>query len=174
MESACNVGNFTQLVQCPTRCQYNRITGNTGISCIDHVYTIAKFRCSDVVVTSFGGSDHDIKGYTRYSKDPPQPSRTIIKRSYKNFFAEDFLADLRQVDWTEVFQSQDVDMAAEAFTGLFRNVLNKHAPCIIYQQRKHYVPWLTDQKLELMRERDESKASALKLALEGSDSSEEK
>ena len=82
------------------------------------------------------------------------------------------MADLRQVDWTEVFQSQDVDMAAKAFTGLFRNVLNKHAPCIIYQQRKHYVPWLTDQKLELMRERDESKASALKLALEGSDSSE--
>jgi hypothetical protein len=93
VESARNVSNLTQMVTSPTRCQFNSVTGNTDISCIDHAYTNAKFRCSDVVVTPFGGSDHDLKGYTRYSRDPPQPARTIRKRSFKSFVAEDFLAD---------------------------------------------------------------------------------
>ena len=84
VQSTCNLGNFSQLVSTPTRSQFNRVTGVTDISCIDHVYTNYKYRCSDISVISFGGSDHDLIGYTRYSKDPPVPARTIRKRSYKN------------------------------------------------------------------------------------------
>ena len=46
-------------------------------------------------------------------------------------------------------------------------VLDKHAPWIVYQQRKHYAPWLTQDTLKLMKERDDLKESALKLVLEG-------
>ena len=85
VQSTCNLGNFSQLVSTPTRSQFNRVTGVTDISCIDHVYTNYKYRCSDISVISFGGSDHDLIGYTRYSKDPPVPARTIRRRSYKTF-----------------------------------------------------------------------------------------
>ena len=131
VQSACNLGNFSQLVSVPTRSQFNSVTGVADISCIDHVYTDHKYRCSAVSVSSFGGSDHDLIGYTRYSKDPPVPDRTIRKRSYKSFVADDFLAELSNVDWTEVFLSQDVDMAVDIFTRKFRDVLNNHAPWII-------------------------------------------
>ena len=170
VDSLCKAVNLTQLVSSPTRNQFNRITGNTDISCIDHIYTNARYRCSNVSIFSFGGSDHDLIGYTRYSKDPPQPSKTIRKRTYKDFVVEDFLADLNSVDWREVLQCEDVDEAADHLTGKFRQVLNKHAPWIVFQQRKHYAPWLTDQTLKIMKERDESKADAVKLVQEGRDS----
>ena len=172
VESLCKAVNLTQLVSSPTRSQFNSITGNTDMSCIDHVYTNVRYRCSSVSVFSFGGSDHDLIGYIRYSKDPPQPSKTIRKRTYKNFVVEDFLADLNSVDWTEVLHCEDVDQAADHLTGKFRQVLNRHAPWIVFQQRKHYAPWLTDQTLKIMKERDELKAAALKLVHEGKDSTD--
>ena len=169
VESVCKTLNFTQLVRTQTRSQFNSTTGKTDISCIDHVYTNARFRCSDVSVFSFGGSDHDIIGYTRYSKDPPQPSKTIRKRTYKKFVREEFLADLSLVDWTEVLQCVDVDHAADVLTDKFRQVLNNHAPWTVYQQRKHHVPWLTEETRKMMKERDETKAAAVNLAQEGED-----
>ena len=75
VHSVCNRLNFTQLVTEPTRFQFNSVTGKTNVSCIDHVYTNSKLRCSNVSVTSFGNSDHELVGYIRYLKDPPSPSR---------------------------------------------------------------------------------------------------
>ena len=62
VHSACNLGNFSQLVSAPTRSQFNSRSGVTDISCIDHVYTNSRFRCSSVSIHSFGGSDHDLLG----------------------------------------------------------------------------------------------------------------
>ena len=128
VQAACNLGNFCQLVSVPTRFQFNRVRGETEISCIDHIYTNCKFRCSEVNVIPFGGSDHDLLMYLRYSKDPPDPARTIRRRSYKTFVADNFLADLSKVDWTEVYTCQDLDVAVDTFTRNFREVLNPHAP----------------------------------------------
>ena len=172
VESVCNVCNITQMVSKPTRYQFNSITGRTDISCIDHIYTNAKFRCSDATVTPFGGSDHDLVSYVRYSKDPPNPSRTVRKRSYKKFIAQDFLDEIRQVDWSDVYSSRDLDIATELMTSKFKEVLNRHAPWTVYQQRKHYAPWLTKDTLTLMKERDDLKAKALNLVLEGKEASE--
>ena len=88
VQTSCNLGNFIQLVTAPTRFQYNSVRGTTASLCIDHVYTNTKFRCSSVSVVPFGNSDHDVIGYTRYTKVPPSPARTIRKRSYKNFVQE--------------------------------------------------------------------------------------
>ena len=171
LQSACNLGNFSQLVSKPTRSQFNSIRGTMDISCIDHIYTNYKFRCSKVSVLAFGASDHDILGYTRFSKDPPTPARTMRKRSYKKFNPEDFLDDLRQADWLQVYQCLDVDDATSTFTNIFKAVLDKHAPWIIFQQRKRFVPWLSKETENLMMTRDNLKKEALKLVTEGRDSS---
>ena len=170
LQSECNIGNFSQLVTEPTRSQFNSIKGSTDISCIDHVYTNYKFRCSKVIVEVFGASDHDLLGYTRFSKDPPAPAKTIRKRTYKNFDSDAFLADLRQADWSAVYQCQDVDDSTAVFTRIFKSVLDQHAPWIVFQQRKHYVPWLTMETEELMKSRNNMKKEALNLAKEGKDS----
>ena len=73
------------------------------------------------------------------------------------FVLDDFLADLGKVDWSEVYSCQDVDLAAEIFTRKFVQVLNLHAPWILYQQRKHYTPWVTESTKEEMKKRDSLK-----------------
>ena len=167
VQTACHLGNFSQLVSVPTRFQYNSVQQKTDISCIDHVYTNTKYRCSSVTVIPFGGSDHDAVGYIRYSKAPPSPARTIRKRSYKEFVQENFISDLKKVEWHEVFMAQDVDIATEIFTRKFVGVLNLHAPWIIFQKRKHFSPWLTKETQELMKSRDQLKKSAEELSTAG-------
>ena len=96
--SACNVGNFCQVVKEPTRFQFDSVNNRVQISCIDHVYTNHEFRCSKVDIIPFGNSDHNAVCYVRYAKDPVLPVRTIKRRSYENFNLNDFLADLSKVD----------------------------------------------------------------------------
>ena len=119
LQSTCNSLNFSQIVQEPTRFQFNRVTNSVEKSLIDHIYTNHKFRCSSVSNITFGGSDHNLIGYVRYSADTLGiKSNTIRKRSYKEFDQEKFLADLRIVDWSLVYQSLDVDLAAHNLANL--------------------------------------------------------
>ena len=96
----CNAYNFTQMVDKITRIQYNSISKQTSTSCIDHLYCNAKHRISEVKVLSFGASDHDAISYTRYSKEPAPPARTIRKRSYKNFSETNYVNDISKIDFT--------------------------------------------------------------------------
>ena len=176
VQSTCNASNFSQLVTEPTRLMHNSVAGTTDVSCLDHVYCNAKYKCSNPNVVPFGASDHDLVTYTRYSKEPPVPARTIRKRSYKEFIPSNFIADLSEVDWADVYTCTDVDLAVDIFTRKFRQVLNVHAPWVIFQQRKHFTPWITDETKDLMVQRDlwKQKAKDLALISPGTASDEEK
>ena len=102
--------------------------------------------------------------YTRYSKDPPPPARTIRKRSYKTFVEADYLRDVSKIDFTDVYCCQDVDDDAALLTSKLVSVLNLHAPWIIFQQRKYFVPWITPETVQLMEERDRYKEQAIAMA----------
>ena len=168
----CNASNFSQLVDSITRSQYNSIRNVTDVSCIDHLYCNARHRVSPVKVLSFGASDHDAIIYTRYSKEPVPPARTIRKRSYKNFDKDKYLADIASLDFSDVFTCLDVDLAAELLTAKIVNVLNNHAPWIIFQQRRNNSPWITPETLKLMEERDQIKEKAKVMAsMEGKEAS---
>ena len=116
LKTTCDAFNLSQLVLEPTRQQFDRINNRTSISCIDHIYTNSKYRCSNARVIPFGASDHNLIGYTRYSKLPPQPSTTIRKRSYKDFDKNKFISDLNKLDWTDVYTCFDIDAAVEMLT----------------------------------------------------------
>ena len=165
VQSCCSTNNFSQLVKEATRTQYNSIENTTSMSCIDHVYTNTKFRCSPVTITPCGTSDHDMISYTRYSKEPQSAPRTIRKRSYKKFVLEKNLVDLSLVNWGDVLCCEELDLATEIFTRKLKSVLNIHAPWIIFQRRKSFCPWITDETRKLMKQRDKVKQLAKELAL---------
>ena len=127
--------------------------------------TIEVCRCSMVTVIPFRSSDHNMLSYTRFSKEPVPHKRVIRKRSYKNFVKEDFIGDLSKIDWTPVLACQDIDTAESLFTELFCQILDKHAPWVCFQERKNYVPWITEETLSLIKKRDLLKHEAQKLAL---------
>ena len=167
VQNACNTGNFSQLVKEPTRSMYNSVTETTDISCLDHIYCNRKFKCSTPVVTPFGDSDHDLLRYTRYSKEPPQSARTIRRRSYKGFVEEEFKNDISMISWSDLYACKDLDKAVDIFTRKFRQVLDIHAPWVIFQKRKNFSPWLTAEIKELMATRDKWKKTARDLAVIG-------
>ena len=169
VQNTCNANNFTQLVKEATRFQYNSVQNTTDISCLDHLYCNFEYRCSKVTITSAGTSDHDMISYTRLSKEPPTPARTIRKRSYKNFSEEKFLEDLAKQDWNEVYECQEVDNAAAVLTRKICFVLNVHAPWIQFQQSKSFSPWLTLETKQLMVQRDMWKQRTNDLALANPD-----
>ena len=160
----CNTNNFTQMVDKVTRVQFNSIRNETATSCIDHLYCNAKHRISSVRVVTFGASDHDAIAYTRFSKEPTPPARTIRKISYKNFIEDDFIRDVSRLDFTDVYCSREVDGAADLLTAKLVDVLNFHAPWIVFQQRKHFSPWLSPETQQLMKERDMFKEQAKAMA----------
>ena len=145
VQNFCDTGNFSQLVTEPTRFMYNSVNNTTEESCLDHIYTNAEYKCSPVTIKAFGASDHDLVTYTRYSKTQPTNTKTIRGRSYKNFCPTNFLQDLQMIDWSDVLGCLDLDEAVKLFTYKFNDIFNKHAPWIIYQQRKHFSPWITEE-----------------------------
>ena len=50
VKNACNINNLYQLVHEVTRAQYNSVRNTMEVSCIDHIYTNTRFRCSDPIV----------------------------------------------------------------------------------------------------------------------------
>ena len=172
VDSACNSGQYSQLVSSPTRFQFNRVTGETDYSCIDHIYSNSSFRCTNPQVLPFGGSDHDLISFTRLAKEPPKMGKTVVKRSYKNFNLEAFTLELSLVDWVDVYVCRDIDQAVEIFTQKFNEVLDNHAKWIIYQERKKFSPWISDETFKLIELRNQAKMKAANLAREGLDASE--
>ena len=106
--------------------------------------------------------------FTRLSKPPPEVSRTIRLRSYKYFEDEQFLSDIAELDWLDVLACPDLDVATEIFTNKFKSVLDLHAPWIAFQQRKFYKPWISQQTVQLMNERDKLKKEAIALSNQNS------
>ena len=175
VQNTCNAHNFSQLVNEPTRTMYNSVSKSTEMSCIDHTYCNYKHRVSPPRVVVCGASDHDAVSYIRYSKGPPMPARTIRRRSYKHFDKEAFVADLSAIDWSSVLATSDLDIAVDIFTYNMNFILNQHAPWIVFQLRKNYSPWLTDEIKEIMKLRDSWKLKAKQLAAidSGEEASEE-
>ena len=69
-----------------------------------------------------------------------------------------------KLDFSDVYFSTDVDEAADILTEKIVVVLNLHAPWVVFQQRKHFTPWITAETLKLMSERDQIKEEAKSMA----------
>ena len=165
LESDFSLVTLSRMVDKVTRVQYNSVKNKTLVSCIDHVYCNARHRISPIRIITCGTSDHDAVAYTRYAKEPKPPSRTIRKRSYKSFNKVEYLGDLAKLDFSDVYSCKDVDEAADMLTAKLVGVLDLHAPWIVFQQRKNFVPWITPETVRLMEQRDSFKREAKGLAL---------
>ena len=86
------------------------------------------------------------------------------------FFDQDsFLNDMSNVNWLDVYLSQDLDLAVSIFEEKFKEVLDRHAKWVIFLKRKHFTPWITEDTLNLIKLRDLSKKEAVQIVREGGD-----
>ena len=153
--------SFFQLVKDSTRSEV--VNGSVQRSCIDHIYTNAPNKVDTPRVEAAGDSDHLAVLTTKYSKEVKLKPQTIKKRSYKNFNLGHFLSDIRDSDIVkDVVASSDIEEASKKFEDLFGSILDKHAPTKVFQIRKNYVPYLSNEAKLLMEERDALKTVGTK------------
>ena len=151
--------SLCQLINVPTRTE---LKGNqVEKSCLDHIVTNVPGKCFNTEVKAAGHSDHLAVMTTKLSKEIMTRSQVVRKRSYKHFEKENFLREIKYTDFEEVIQETEVDLAAAKFSKIFSSVLNNHAPIKIFQNRKNYVPYLSDSIKEEMKLRNALKQQSL-------------
>ena len=144
--------DLSQTVSDYTRSEIGR-GGNVVKSCIDHCYSNSPEKIT-TDVAHVGDSDHDAVVVKKVSRLPKSRPKVIKKCSYINFNIETFLGDINSSDINEaVVAESDIDAAAEVFERKFREIIDYHAKIKTFQQRRHYLPFLSENTKQTMIER---------------------
>ena len=142
---------------------YTRIRLVDGIiqrSCLDHVLVNCVDKISSVEIHGVGKSDHMGILTTKYSREVKKYTKTFKKRVYRNFDPIEFVNDIRLAKqrgkFDQIHNTKDIEVAGAVFS----EVLDKHAPIKVIQNRRNYVPYLSAEIKKLMAERDLFKQEA--------------
>ena len=98
----------------------------------------------------------------RKIKHNKHEDKYITKRSMKNFTRTRWIDCLRNIDWTTVSSTSDVNERAQAFTDEVNRALDECAPLKRFKIRQYYKPGLTEEVKKLMKERDALRRSIKK------------
>ncbi|MGL5507016.1 MAG: endonuclease/exonuclease/phosphatase family protein [Paraclostridium sp.] len=161
LSSMAEVCNLTQMVTQPTRIGMKTNCVCTS-SCIDLIFTNIQDLCSKAVSVAVGCSDHNLIALTKKTKIPKLGSRIILSRAYKRFNQDLFINEVQSVQWSEVCQENDVNIALNTFMDIITKIVDKHAPIIKKSVKVKNAPWLDDDLRSLMLQRDMAKYMAQK------------
>ena len=148
-----------QLVNSFTRIR--NVAGELQRSCLDHIIVNCINKVSNVEILGVGDSDHMGTLVTKVSHEVRSRPRTIMKRIYKNFDKKSFLDDIAAAEneglFAPLYGTDDIIVASDIFSQLFKNILDQHAPLKVIQNRNNYIPYISSELKELMNERDKLK-----------------
>ena len=154
--------NCCQVVDGYTRMRM--VNGEIQRSCLDHVSVNCVDKISNLEIHGVGKSDHMGILVTKYCREVRCCTKTTRKRIYKNFDSNKFIEDIRAAKSSGKFDvihaTEDIEVAGDAFTKTFCEVLDRHAPLKVIQNRKNYVPYLSKELKEKMSTRDNLKEEA--------------
>ena len=72
----------------------------------------------------------------------------------KNFNEREYIDRVKNIDWSDLYATENVDEAVFKFTEKLGNILDELAPVKLVQPRSKYAPWLKATTKELKIERD--------------------
>ena len=140
---------FKQLINTPTR------ETKSSSSLIDHIWTNSSGKVSQSGVIESGVSDHFIIFCTRkITREHIGKHNNINIRSLKNYDQDTFRENLRGTDWSPVTSSFDSNVIWEIFSTIFNQKIDEVAPPKESRIKNRTEPWINNEILELMRERD--------------------
>ena len=143
--------NTTQLIQEPTRIQGDSET------LIDHMYVTNPEHVRTSKVPKIDISDHFPTCMIHLHNGALRKNHhtTIKYRSYKQFEDASFLDDLKHAPWNIIETFDNPNDALDAWTYLFMDVVNQHAPIKQRRVKRATQPeWLDDETLAAMKLRD--------------------
>ena len=121
---------------------------------IDFICVSNKHRVVQWDVDDSHLSDHSIVVCVLKGGVPKTPSRTFEYRSYRKYNKEQFCSDLKEMPWNEIDTFGCIDEAPTHWESLFNRVADKHAPIKKQRVKGFKTPWVTNEVLQLRRERN--------------------
>ena len=105
-------------------------------------------------------SDHSLVYMIRKSHYVREGTRMIDIRSMKNFNREEFLRELEQKHWANIYLSQDPNEMWEMWKNLLMDTVDKHAPRRSRRIKNRTSPWITTEVRHKIFKRDYLKRKA--------------
>lgn len=151
---------LSQLISSPTRS-----TASTS-SILDLIFTNCKnIRSASPVEVNI--SDHEpviaIRKLTRIK----HPRVSFTCRNYSNYSIEDFQHDLVTYDWSSFYACCDVNHMWDEMEQIILHFANIHCPYKTYNDRVKLSPWISQDLLELIKNRDRLYKIAKSTKLDG-------
>lgn len=102
-------------------------------------------------------SYHDLLFLSYKIRPPKRKSKFLFLRSFKNIDMDRLMEDAGRIDWSPVYDCNDVDSMVSLFNKLVLELYDKHAPLKKVKVKHLPAPWLSDGIKQQMSKRDKAK-----------------
>lgn len=142
---------FTQVVNEPTR------VTNISQTLIDVIFVNNPEWVLNVgTINSDLISDHRMV-YCKLTVELPRAKPKIITyRDFNKFSNNDFLADLKNINWNQIYYLNNIEDKISFLTEHMLFLFDKHAPYITSRITKRHAPWITLGIKQLMKDRNKA------------------
>ena len=148
------VENLQQKIKNPTRHAKNK-----NSSLIHHIYTNSEHAHESGCIT-LNISDHDLV-YVIWKKDKPTKVQLSFRgRSYRHYDREQFQDNLANLDWQSLYVCNDIDQAWNIMLEKIRYEIELMCPLKNIKINKQKDPWITNEILELINDKNDLLAGA--------------
>lgn len=135
---------------------------NEATRITDHTATLLDpiFVTENVIINSSGTvnadliSDHHLVYCKIKVPSYNFKSKFVTFRNFKFFDEEQFLIDLNNKPWNEIFYISDMEQKVIYFTNIILDLFDTHAPLSTVRVSKPHAPWMTDVVKRIAKERD--------------------
>ena len=107
-------------------------------------------------------SDHNMILVSIRTKNRVEDKHEIVKRERRNMDVEKYKENMRNIDWTSLYNCQDLELMNSLFEEQVLAVLEEAAPLKVYQVRKGVSNWLNMEVKGMMDKRDHLREEARK------------
>ena len=128
---------------------------NNSESAIDLILVTDHEKVCQSGVLNVGISDHLITYCTRkVIKAPVNKHNTVRMRCTKHYSKDLFIQNLDDIDWSDIFNCHNVDIAWGKFKSILLSIIDKVAPYKEVRVKQRKKPWLSSEIVNLIRQRD--------------------
>ncbi len=152
-----DIYGLEQMIKEPTR-----VTAKSS-TLIDLCITSAPTNVVDSGVMHLSISDHSLVYMIRKAHYVRNGVRHIEARTMKNFNSENFLGDLEQKHWGNVYCSEDPNKMWEIWKSMLMETVEKHAPLKLRRIGNRKSPWITNDLRRKIFKRDYLKKKAVSI-----------
>ena len=147
--------NFSQYVTNPTH------FWKGSKSLIDHVWSNNPVKILGIKNLDRAASDHNLIQVKIRTRGTDNNLGEVTARDKKNFNEKEFKCEVKKINWTELFEQTDTNLANNIFVENISKILDKMAPFKKIQLRNKITPWVSNTTIEQMKARDTARNLAV-------------